>query len=67
MTQRTPEEIARIYVEAIYGQPNVWGQYCHPEYGPSHAIMWALRQAVGEDECRRLIDQEMVKYLNEKV
>lgn len=61
MTETNPNELARIYVETINGQPNGWGQYCHPQYGQSHSIMARLTRLVGHDECQRLIKAEMAK------
>jgi len=57
----TPQELAKAYVKTINGQPNGWGQYVHPTLGRSDFIMLRLRQLVGEQECDRLIDEQLAK------
>jgi hypothetical protein len=55
----TPQQLAQLYVKTINSPPNAWGQHCHPQYGQSHSIMFALSRMVGHDEAQRLIKLEM--------
>ena len=60
----TPEELAEAYAVTIYGQPNGWGQYCHPTLGQSHDIMNRLSLVVGTDRAQDMIQKAMKNYQN---
>jgi hypothetical protein len=55
----TPEKLAKAYVQTINAPPNGWGQHVHPTLGRSDFIMLELRRLVGEQECDRLIDEQL--------
>ena len=57
----TPQELAKAYAETITGPPNGWGEHVHPDLGRSDYIMLRIRQLVGDQECNRLIDQELAE------
>lgn len=59
----TPERMAEMYAEAIYGPPNAWGMHCHPVSGEvSHSIMHRLYKLVGEERANELIVHAMKEY-----
>jgi hypothetical protein len=56
----TPKQMAQDYAETIYGPANGWGQHVSKRSGlVSHAIMWRLYIAVGQQEANQLIDEAM--------
>ena len=58
----TAEDLAKAYVETIYGPANGWGQYCHPTLGRSDYVMLRIFKLVGKDKGNLLIDREMDNY-----
>jgi hypothetical protein len=57
----TPQELAKAYAKTITGPANGWGQHAHSTLGLSDFIMLRIRELVGEQECDRLIDQELAE------